>query len=184
METGEILSDIVYVPKAIRNDKGEMITSGSFNTTGRYAKTAEMTDFDTKDVQTGIIRTTQNDARFNIETITLGGKEFYTPVKGTAGGELNFYLIGKEDYREILEQIPGTNKARILLEVRDDAKFRGIYELMPIPRDEFERRKPKEEQPIPEKENPGQFSPKDDSAPSDDEWITTNLIETDPVNFH
>ena len=130
-----ITSDSVFIPKQALNENGEIVTRATFTTTGRYGVKANLREFDTEGVQSGIIKTTNRDAPYDIRTEWMNGEEFFLPYVGDANlGEdlLDFYLI--PHLGTILEI---DSKGVITLE-----SSVGFSRPVRVPRTEFEAREP------------------------------------------
>lgn len=110
---------VLYVLKPVRNDEGNLATQVTFSPTGKFAVKARVTNYDVSDVQTGIIRETEEDVKFDIKTIKTFGVEWYvplvntnqivpTPADGSAPAALNNYMVMKDDaLREEIDRETG-----------------------------------------------------------------------------
>lgn len=130
-----ITSDNVYVPTLAVSPEGVPVTGGVFEMFGRHGTRANRTDFDISGVQSGIIRTTNRDVRFDIRTMELAGKEYFLPHVGVSGitpDTLDFYVFPHEG--TILEI---DNIGRISFESPN-----GVYRPIKMSRLQFEARNP------------------------------------------
>ncbi len=101
-------SERVYIPTKLLRADGKPVQRAEFSTEGRYAVRAKVTSFDVKDVSRALIYTSQNDFKFNIETITIEGSEFYTPVsEDCEDSTLDFAFIPKDGPIKVFDMKTG-----------------------------------------------------------------------------
>ena len=99
-------ADTIYIPQIVNAPDGKPARRIPLSNDGPYGVSVKFTKYDLKNVQTGIIRKTQEDAQFEIKTMTLGfdgeGRpiEWYIPkVERNSAADadaLPFYMIRKE----------------------------------------------------------------------------------------
>jgi hypothetical protein len=145
----EIISNVMYIPTLKTKSNGELVNKMSLSTGGKYGINAAMTSFDTENVYSGIVKTTNLDSSFQVKTVEIDETEFYTPIvknsKINDEKALPFYLMPVDN--SIIE-IDANGK--ITLEHSE-----GLYRPVQINRKKFEQRVPKES-PINPKDNPGE----------------------------
>jgi len=150
-------SEFIYIPTIVNNKSNQPASKITLRTDGLYGVRANMTEYPTEGVETGTFHETQNDARHNIRTITIGTNileepmEWYVP-RVEEGGEspnaLSFYMM----------QVDGTTKdiapnGKIML-----ISTSGILRPMKISRETYNKRPstPEPVLPIAPEDNTGQ----------------------------
>ena len=133
----EITSDKLYIPTAMQKGDNSPARIFNFDTEGDYALRADITQFNTAGIQTGIIRTDQRDAGINIKTIEIGKREFYLP---RANSEETTNLSNQNVLDFYLIPVDGTT-----IEISSDGRISlislsGIYRPVEISRDNFEEK--------------------------------------------
>ena len=80
-------SDFIYIPtqfKVTVDEGGKKVEKPakkmSLSTQGKYGIKADITRYDTRNIDAGIIREDQSDTKFNIKTQFIKGQEWYVPV--------------------------------------------------------------------------------------------------------
>jgi hypothetical protein len=95
-------SESIYIPTIVNNSSGQPASRITLRSDGPYGIRANMTQFQTDGVETGIFHETHNDIGHNIKTITFGTNaqgepmEWYAPRVETGGDSpeaLGFYMM-------------------------------------------------------------------------------------------
>lgn len=112
--------------------------------TGKYGKRAQIKEYNTKDITTGVIKENQDDALYNLRTIKINGKEWYVPVvENTSLNDPNalpFYMMEVERTIKII-----TPDGEIRLRNEN-----GFYKPIKIIKTDYEVRKTNLEPPLTE----------------------------------
>lgn len=140
----------IYIPTIVLNGQGKkktMIKLATPEEDQKYGVKVRMPNPSTKDMQAGVLKTTEADYPYKIKTIVINDQEFYVPAvedseRSVEGDKQNFYIMPKTGTsREI-------DPKGVITLMNGDGFYRGIR----VSREDYEARKKKIQQ---EKENTG-----------------------------
>ncbi|MEK6898954.1 MAG: hypothetical protein AABW79_02560 [Nanoarchaeota archaeon] len=108
----EIVSDFVYIPTQEINDHNQNVTRINLSTEGPYAIRANLTQFDLpRNKPIGVIKESNEDAKFNIRTVIIKDKEYYVlaveSAKTADPEALPFYIMPHEGTTQIINEETG-----------------------------------------------------------------------------
>ena len=90
-------SDWNYILTRVMNSDGNPASRVVLTMNGKHGKKADLTAYDTN-VPVGIYTTTNEDMRFQLETVSINGREFYAPLCITANlFDKDFVLVPVEE---------------------------------------------------------------------------------------
>lgn len=149
----KITSETFFIPKQVMVEdesaekktppKLKKATRDQLVTEGKYGIKTQTSNYDTREIQTGIINETQDNTKFKIKTIVIDNKEWYVPhveeAKMNDVHALNFYMIPVDETKKEID----SQRRITLINERD-----GIFRPVEISRKDYEARKKDEKKEI------------------------------------
>ncbi len=135
-----IVSDVYYIPEKVQIDETskKLATEIPLSIEGKFGKKAQIKQYDTKNVVTGIVYETEGDTIYSLRTIKINGKEWYIPIVETNKVDdpdaLPFYMIEVEGSKRIIKP---TGEITLVNE-------NGFYRPKKVTIEKYSERKPKE----------------------------------------